>query len=157
MSVSLSRQNPASTFFQREKPNNPFVANAQFDPALSLEAGLLATGGTAIEILSPVKDVLEGIIGLATGAARVEITAVARSATHGAHRTFSGFDSQTLNTAHVLHDALADGRRLLQAPTKLGEVVESIDQGLAINALESDTAGEANGLSSERDGLDLQR
>lgn len=85
------------------------------------------------------KDILEGIIGLATGAARVEIPAVARSATHGAHRMFSGFDSQTLNTAHVLQDALADGRGLRQAPTKLGEVVESIDQGLAINALESAT------------------
>lgn len=138
VSVSLIRQNPASIFFHREKRITHSSPNAQLDPALSLEAGLLAAGRTAIEVLSPVEDVLEGIIGLAT-AGRGEITAVARSATHGAHRMLSGLDSQTLDTAHVLHDARADSRRLRQAPTELGEVVESIDQSLAIDALKSTT------------------
>lgn len=85
------------------------------------------------------EDVLEGIIGLATGAARVEITAVARSATHGARRHRWALGPQTLDTAHVLDDALADSRGLGQAPAVLGEVIESIDQTLAIDALKSAT------------------
>lgn len=47
--------------------------------------------------------------------------------------------SQTLDTAHVLDNGLADSRRLGQAPAVLGEVVESVDQTLAIDALKSTT------------------